>query len=656
VKRWIIAAAVLIGLGLLAWWRWTQAPAQQALDLNWTPRVITIAAGLSDPFGVAIAPDGGVYVAEGAVSQRIRRIAADGTVSAVAGGERGYVDGPATSARFDTPSGIALAPDGSIYVADTANNAIRRISRDGLVSTVARAPEFNGPIGIAIEGNGRIIVADTYNDRIRAIETDGRVHTVAGDGRPGAIDGAASAARFHTPCGVAVDADGSIYVADTGNRAVRLISPAGIVSTVWPLPPYGVLRPTAIAIGPRGVIYVSDAGTRIIEIAPERGVRTLPADARFRGVPGIAVASPGRLIASDSLNGMVRLLAVPSRVGFALPPPPRAEPRFDAEAFAWQPLLWPVAPMDGPFEITGTLGELRGGAGGERLHAGLDVHAVEGTPVYAVRDGVISDPIAVGEFDTLTESLRIGPLAYVHIRVGRLQRFAAPIDSSRFVTTYDELGRISLVRAKRGSRFSTGDVIGSVNTFNHVHLNVGWPGEEYNPLRFRIPQIRDTRPPSIRRGGIRLLRDDGTPIVEPQRGRVVVDGLVQIVVDAWDQVDGNERRRRLGLYRLGYEVLKKDGSPAEGFARPRETIVFDRFGSEEAARTVYASGSGIRVFSGRSTRFLYVVTNTLRGGIAAEGRWDTSVLPPGDYTVRILAADVAGNEAVANRDLAVTIR
>lgn len=129
-----------------------------------------------------------------------------------------------------------------------------------------------------------------------------------------------------------------------------------------------------------------------------------------------------------------------------------------------------------------------------------------------------------------------------------------------------------------------------------------------------------------------------------------------MVVDAWDRVNGNKPRRRLGLYQLGYQVLNGDGSPAPGFEAPRETIRFDRLvGDANAPRVVYASGSGIPFFGRRVTRFLYVVTNTLREGIASVGTWDTSTLPPGDYTLRILAADIRGNQAVTNRDVAITV-
>ena len=198
-------------------------------------------------------------------------------------------------------------------------------------------------------------------------------------------------------------------------------------------------------------------------------------------------------------------------------------------------------------------------------------------------------------------------------------------------------------------------MIGSANAFNHVHLNVGWSGEELNPLHFRLTQLADTVPPTIARGGVRLFREDGQ-IVPRKGGRLIVDGAIRIVVDAWDQVDGNEARRRLGLYRLGYQILNRDGSAAPGFEETRETLVFDRLSADpEAPHVVYATGSGIPFYGRRSTRFLYVVTNTLRGGVASPGVWDTTALPPGDYTLRVLAADIHGNVATANRDVAVTV-
>jgi hypothetical protein len=121
-------------------------------------------------------------------------------------------------------------------------------------------------------------------------------------------------------------------------------------------------------------------------------------------------------------------------------------------------------------------------------------------------------------------------------------------------------------------------------------------------------------------------------------------------------VNGNAKRRRLGLYSVGYQLLKSDGSPVTGFESPRETIVFDRLSTApDAARIVYAPGSGIPFYGRRVTRFLYIVTNTFRGGQPSTGLWDPSSLAPGNYIIRIRAKDVRGNEAIANRDLAIAI-
>ncbi len=695
-RRWLAGLTVVValaaaGAAAAVWWQLRPRPLPP-LAAGWDARVSALAgsgisgwrdgaafeARFSDPFGVAAAPDGTLYVADAGRSQRIRRVGPDGAVSTVAGGSPGYADGPGGAARFDTPSGLALAPDGSLYVADTGNNLIRRLSLDGIVSTAAgalapgfadgaaREARFNGPIGLAADRTGRLIIADAYNHRIRALLPDGVVVTLAGGAGPGYVDGAAAEARFDTPCGVAVDASGTVYVADSGNGLVRAIAD-GLVSTLGPLPGDGLIRPLGIAASASGSVYVGDDRGRIVEIVPGRSARVLAgsrpgfsdgpgAEAHFRSPAGLALAADEHLVVVDARNAMLRVVAPASRLQLRPPAPPGLAPRFDADTFAREPLLWPLAPMDGPFEVTGTIGEPRGGEGGERFHAGLDIHAEEGTPVRAVRPGTVTSPLAAGDFGTLNESLRIGPLAYVHVRIGR-DRAGAILDPARFVASYDPEGRLTHLRVRRGARFATGDAIGTANAFKHVHLNIGWPGEEYNPLQFRLVQFQDHVPPTIVKGGVKVFREDGTPLTARAGGRLIVEGRVRVVVDAWDQADGNEARRRLGLYRLGYQVLERDGSPAPGFESPRETIRFDRLlPGSEAARIVYASGSGIPFYGHRSTRLLYVVTNTLSGGAAAMGVWDADRLPTGEYTLRVLAADQTGNQAMANRDLPVVIR
>lgn len=694
LRAWMAWGGIVVLLGAAAsgWWRARAPGRDRPLAPGWEARVLVVAgsgvpgtrdgsayrAQFSDPFGIAAARDGSLLVADAGDAQAIRRIAPDGTVSTLAGGSPGYADGPAASARFNTPSGLARGADGSTYIADTGNNVIRRLAPDGVVSTAAgglaagladgpaRDARFNGPVGVAVDHAGRIIVADTYNDRIRILTPDGIVATLAGTGGPGYVDGPGAEARFDTPCGVAADRSGRVYVADSGNGLVRAISPDGIVSTVGPLPAEGLVRPIGIAVTEDGTIYVTDDRGRIAEIVPGVAARVVAGsragfedgaggEARFRGPSGLAAIAPGRLLVADARNALIRMVAAASDLPLGPPAPPRVRPAFDASGFGTAPLLWPLAPMEGPFEITGTLGEPRGGEGGERFHAGIDIHADEGALVRAVRSATVASPLGAGDFDTLNESVRIGPIAYVHLRVGR-DRGDRVLDDPRYQPAYDEAGRLIRMRVRRGARFASGEAIGTANRFNHVHLNVGWPGEEYNPLRFRIVQFEDHVPPTIAKGGIRLFREDGAPVASRARGRLEVDGRLRVVVDAWDQVDGNEARRRLGLYELGYQVLTPDGRPAPGFERPRWTLHFDRLlPGSEAARIVYASGSGIPFYGRRSTRLLYVVTNTFAGGTAAMGVWDTTTLPPGPYTLRVLAADAAGNIATANRDVAVTV-
>ena len=684
----ILAAAAT---AVLAWRAWPRTTPE--LERLWTASVRVIAgdgttgtrdgdpyrASFSDPFGVVVGLDGTIFVSDAGESNRIRAIAPDGRVSTLAGGERGFADGAGQAARFNTPSSLAIDAAGTLYVADTGNNAIRRISRDGRVTTLAgdglagyrdgpaAQARFNGPVGLAVDSTGRVIVADTYNDRIRAVAPNGIVSTLAGSGIPGAIDGLAAYAQFDTPCGAVIDAGGRIHLADTGSGLIRLLDPDGNVSTHALALPDGFARPLGIALSAENRLYATDGHGRIIEILPDGATRTLAGsipgfadgigdEARFRAPAGLALGAMRRLIVADAGNALVRMVADPAHLDLRAPASSRIAPRFDPERFGFTPLLWPVAPMEGPHEIAGTLGEARGTEGSERFHAGIDVRKEEGTPVLAVREGIVSSPIATDDFGSLSEWLRIGPVAYVHIRAGR-ERGNEVLDAERFVPTYDDAGALVRMRVKRGSRFTAGEEIGTVNAFNHVHLNVGWGGDEYNPLAFRLMHFEDTVPPRIARGGVRVLDEHGLPLTRRERGRVVVSGRVQIVVDAWDQADGNRPNRRLGLYDLGYQILNRDGTPAPEFDHIRHTLRFNRLASEpDAPRLAYARGSGIPFYGGRRTRFLYVVTNTLTDGVAAEGYWDTARLAPGDYIVRAWAADIRGNTAVANRDLPVTVK
>jgi hypothetical protein len=243
------------------------------------------------------------------------------------------------------------------------------------------------------------------------------------------------------------------------------------------------------------------------------------------------------------------------------------------------------------------------------------------------------------------------------MRVGRTPT-GAPLDPARFQLVRDAQGQLTAVRVKRGTRFRVGDPLGTVNRMAHVHLELGPPGGTINPLALRFPGLTDHISPQI--SSIQLFDAAGRRLTERQKSRLVVPrdaGGLSIVVDAFDQMDGDAARRRLGLYRAGFQILKADGSPAKGFERPLVNLQFDRMPQDrEAVKIAYAPASGDTVHSAQATRFLYVVTNRVRDGRAEAGDWRPADLAPGDYTIRILAADYAGNEALNGRDLPITVR
>ena len=648
-----------------------------------------------DPFGIALDNKGKLYVADAGNSNRIRTIAPDGTVATFAGGKEGFADGVGLAAAFHTPSAIAFDHAGNLYVADTGNHAIRKTANDGTVTTLAgngtpgdldgigRAARFNGPVGLAVDDAGIVYVADTYNDRIRRIGHDGKVTTVAGSGKPGYADGIAAAAGFDTPSAIAVTTNGTLYVADTGNNAIRRIAVDGTVTTIAaPVegdPRPSLRRPVGLALTRDGYLYIAaGTGGRILQLTPDGDFRPLPdADVpasndsfgpdgtvQLYGPRGIAVERDGSLVVADAQAHRLHRLARP-RAGEAAPVRPQP-----VAVVRKEPMPWPVGPQDSVHEVVGVMGEVRGSYNGDsrhHFHAGLDVRADVGAKVLAVFPSKVSDPYANWGFDTLSEGISVGPLSYIHMRVGRDSR-GRPLDP-RFQVMLAESGRargkVERVRVPRGTRFAVGDPLGTINAMAHVHLDYYQGGAVVNPLSLPFVGFSDTVAPRI--NSIALFDSSGKQLRAPvgTRKRPVLDkrlrvprslGEVDIVVDAYDQVDGNLARRRLGLYKLGYQLLRADGTPVAGFERPLVTQVYDRLPrNPEAVKLVYAPSSGITVYGSKATRFAYTVNNRLRNGEVEAGSWRLGDIAPGEYILRIYAADYAGQVALEGHDLSLVI-
>ena len=699
-----LGAALLAGAGVYYWWLpqdgvrpsvpavFKRGPAPTAL--GWPARVdVLVDGGMADPFGVAAHPDGSVFIADGGDSNQLRILAPDGSVSLLAGGAEGYRDGIGPDALFNTPSGVALDREGNLYVADTGNHAIRKVTRDGKVSTLAGSgvagfadgmgaqAQFNGPVGVAVDRDGVVYVADTYNDRIRRIARDGSVTTLAGGTRPGFADGVGAAALFDTPCGIAVAPDGSVVVADSRNDAIRAIGRDGAVTTLAVAPELEreplLRRPMALAVTHDGFVYVATGGRgRVVQVAPGGAVGILP-DARqpadpasgvdgsvqFYGPRGLALASDGTLLVSDGPAQRLHRISpaaarppiAPGVLATTQASPavaPGAVPRRDGL------MPWPVLPQDQPHEVVGLMGEVRGSYDGDsrhHFHAGLDVQADVGRSVHVVEAAKVTDPLPNWAFGSVSEGINLGTASYIHMKVGRDRKNRA-LDP-RFELLLDERGKPERVRVRRGTRFAVGDQLGVVNQMAHVHLNLYDRGRVVNPLALPFPGLRDTIAPRIQAIALYDVHDKRLPVKKGQRLRLDrALGEVSVVVDAFDQMDGNLARRRLGLYKLGYQLLQADGQPVAGFEQPRIMQTYDQLPKQrEAVKVVYSADSGITVYGSKATRFTYSLHSTLAGGDAVPGRWQLSGLAPGDYTLRVYAADFAGNTALEGRDLPLTI-
>ena len=319
---------------------------------------LATSAGLLNPSDIAVDASGNMYIADTS-NHRIRLVTkSTGIITTVAGdGTGGYKGdgGLATSAGLYNPSGIAVDASGNIYIADTSNSRIRLVTKStGIITTVAGdgTIEYKGdgglatsaglytPNDVAVDASGNIYIADSGNHRVRLVtKSTGIITTVTGDGIAGykGDGGLATSASLYSPYGVAVDASGNIYIADTSNHRLRLVAKStGIISTVAGdgtvgyegdgglATSAGLYYPYGIALDASGNIYISDNGNyRIRLVTKSTGIITtvagdgtggyngdggLATSASLYYPYGVAVDASGNIYIADTNNNRIRLV------------------------------------------------------------------------------------------------------------------------------------------------------------------------------------------------------------------------------------------------------------------------------------------------------------------------------------------------------------
>ena len=311
-------------------------------------------AGFRLPSGIVYDGEALFYVAD-AGNHTVRIVNKNGAVTTLAGeaGESGYEDERGDDARFDTPRAVALGEDGTVYVADEGNHRIRKITPNGTVTTLAGSgrvafeegkgedASFNTPRGIAMGPDGNLYVADFGNHRIRKITPDGTVSTYAGDGTSGFSDGVPEKARFAKPSGVGVDKEGRVYVADFGNNAIRVVQKGedgkltvGTLAGALATPGYAdggggsaqFNDPWGLVVDAVGRVFVADYGNSLIrKITPDGTVSTYAgkvdssfgnpisgfadgpgSNAQFAAPSGVAIDELGYVYVVDTENNCIR--------------------------------------------------------------------------------------------------------------------------------------------------------------------------------------------------------------------------------------------------------------------------------------------------------------------------------------------------------------
>ena len=644
-----------------------QTVEEKPLPISKVATLYGAAEKIGEPFGVAVKADE-IYVSDGETGS-IYKISKSGVATVL-------------TDKLNTPSQIAFDKNGDLIVADSGSHTIKKIKPSGEVELVAgvenqsgfadgeaKSALFNAPIGVAIYEE-TIYVADTYNDRIRIIEKDGVVGTIAGSSQ-GFADGDSRQAKFDTPTGLTVLPGGTLLVADTNNRRLRVVGDGSVRTLLGngtndiadgSLAEAQIIHPTAVAVEKSGAIYFTDGNAvRVIEnfvfpmVKTISGTRRGFADgdlkaSRFNRPSGLAFDETGNLFVADSENQALRVFTG-AEIGKTLSPEEIENSRVKpAEFRKLAAARWSYDPPEARREIAGTLGEVRGEVIDDDqvwFHNGLDIVGGYGETARLIRTEKILRPVSAENFATLRELVRFPTLGYIHLRIGR-DKDNKLFDDRRFIFSRDETGKLDGVRVPRGARFQAGEALGTLNAMNHVHLIAGRSGAEMNALdALELPAATDKIAPVIE--NISLFNENWQAIeTQTTAARITISGKTRIVAKAYDRMDGNAERRRLGVFQIGYQILKDDRTPVTDQIW---SIRFDRLPEPESIRLVYARGS--KSGATGETVFNYIATNKVHGNVATEDFFDAAQLANGAYVIRVFAADYFGN--TASKDLEITV-
>ena len=254
---------------------------------------LAVNAAISDAEGVALDSAGNIFLAD-ANDHRIRKITPDGLISTVAGdGSPGFRGdgGPASASRLNTPYGIAVDGSNNLYIADLGNNRVRKVAPDGTISTVPGTDSLLAPRNVALDATGSLYISEFNGNRVQHLRTDGVLEIIAGTGVAGfgGDGGPATAALLSSPAGLAFDSAGNLYIADSGNSRIRKVA-GGVMTTVLGPDASGnspLYLPTAVAIDSTGDLYIADSGNDRIQFLTPLGIQTtLPGAGRDLALDG----------------------------------------------------------------------------------------------------------------------------------------------------------------------------------------------------------------------------------------------------------------------------------------------------------------------------------------------------------------------------------